>query len=192
MSTRSRKTRARKARRRTTQPVGRARTPQQHVRGVDGGPHATPVIPIRQVPPAKPAPQEPAQRSNPAQPPTDQYGRLVEEVAEYAAAAALYAGTLRLHAPHAWWTGLTNGQATCLLPDDTRLVHTPGHGLTAHRACPAGTLHTTTIRSNPAHAADDIHRFRINTDICDQHTTPPAGPHVIPLHQRPKENPRGH
>jgi hypothetical protein len=179
VSTRSRKTRNRKARRSTTQPKGQAPTPQQRLRLVLGGPHATPVRPITTPPRTTPA--------APAQPPTDQYARLVDEVAEYAAIATLYAGAIGIHAPHAWWIGLSSSQAVCTLPDGVALVHTPGEGITAHRNCPGGQLHTAAIRSHPDHAPGDLHRFRIDTDICDQHTQPRYGTHVIPLHQRPKE-----
>lgn len=180
MSTRSRKTRARKARRSTTQPKGQAPTPKQRLRLVLGGPHVATVVPLT----ARP-------RTTPAKPPTDRYARLVDEVAGYAAVAALYAGAIGIHAPRPWWTGLSSTQAICHLPDGVTLVHTPGEGITAHRTCPGGHLHTATVRSHVGCARGDVHRFRIDTDICDQHTPPPQGPHVIPLRQRPKENPMG-
>lgn len=189
MSTRSRKTRARKQARRTTQPRRQAPTPTTPLRLVLGGPHATPIRTITAQPRTTPA--------APPQPPTDQYARLVDEVREHACWAALYAGTIPIpDVPDHVWTGMTNGQAACHLPDDTgrpiTLLYTPDGTptrITAHRLCNAGQRH-----DQPVTVSYDLIRLRIDTDNCWGHQPlPPAGPRPIPLHQRPQEHPdHGH
>ncbi|MEU1908441.1 hypothetical protein [Streptomyces hygroscopicus] len=84
---------------------------------------------------------------------------------EHAAQAALYAGAHGIHAPYDDWTGLSDGTATTLLEPDLRLIHTPGHGLTALTHCPNGHGH---IR--PVHSTADLLAFRHDLEHCPTET----------------------
>ncbi|MFD5899086.1 hypothetical protein [Streptomyces sp. NPDC060366] len=63
-----------------------------------------------------------------------------------AASAALYAGSLRIHAPYDTWTGMSHGMATTLTDTGTRLIYTrnPQH-LTAHQLCRHDQWHAAHI-----------------------------------------------
>ncbi|MGW1468502.1 hypothetical protein ACWCPT_29670 [Streptomyces sp. NPDC002308] len=67
-----------------------------------------------------------------------------------AASATLYAGSIRIHAPHTTWTGHNTNTATTDLDTGTRLLYTrnPGHALgriEAAHECPHGIWHTQPI-----------------------------------------------
>ncbi|MGO1025616.1 hypothetical protein ACTOXX_34135 [Streptomyces rubiginosohelvolus] len=61
------------------------------------------------------------------------------------ASATLYAGSLRIHAPHHTWTAQDNGTATTTLTDDTHLLYTHPHRLEATHPCTHGYWHTNRI-----------------------------------------------
>jgi hypothetical protein len=82
-----------------------------------------------------------------------------------AASAAIYTGTLNIHAPYNTWTGMSTGQATALLPTGARLVYSRNPGrLTAHQLCPHGAWHHPSI-TGPA----DLDRLAAEVADCTRH-----------------------
>ncbi|MCW2902623.1 MAG: hypothetical protein JWO67_4888 [Streptosporangiaceae bacterium] len=107
---------------------------------------------------------------------------------EAAAAATLYAGAHRFHAPYNTWTGMGDGTATTIVADGTRLLYNPGTpgGSAAHlvawRQCQHDQWHTQYV-IHP----DQVDRFRNDTARCRQHTTTIQGRAVLTLHNKPRE-----
>ncbi|AKZ60770.1 hypothetical protein SAM23877_p061 (plasmid) [Streptomyces ambofaciens ATCC 23877] len=84
-----------------------------------------------------------------------------------AARAALASATARLPIPVRTWHG-----PTARLNDGTVITHTPAHATTDHTPtfhaairCPHGAAHVYTI-----HTAQELHRARQITALCDQRT----------------------
>lgn len=110
----------------------------------------------------KPLPAEP----NPAPihvPPTETPAYF--DLRANAASATIYTGTLRIHAPHHTWTGMSNGQATALHHTGARLVYSPNPGrLIAYQLCHHGAWHHPSI-TGPA----DLERLDAEAADCTRH-----------------------
>ncbi|MFF4338151.1 hypothetical protein [[Kitasatospora] papulosa] len=96
-----------------------------------------------------------------------------------AASATLYAGSIRIHAPHTTWTGHDNNTADTLLHDDTRLLYTRaphGASIEAARLCTHGIWHT-------AHITDgrELPPFTEAADECTLHTPVPLTERALTL-----------
>lgn len=87
-----------------------------------------------------------------------------------AASAALYAGSLRIHAPYNTWTGMSTDMATTLTSTGTRLIYTrnPQH-LTAHQLCRHDHWHAAHIGGPIALAL-----FTTTVTDCTRHNNPQA------------------
>ncbi|MFE1515819.1 hypothetical protein ACFW9I_03120 [[Kitasatospora] papulosa] len=114
----------------------------------------------------------------PVRPHTTTQARVTDAEAN-AASATLYAGSLRIHAPHTTWTGHDNNTADTLLHDDTRLLYTRtphGASIEAARLCTHGIWHT-------AHITDgrELPPFAEAADECTLHTPVPLTERALTL-----------
>lgn len=130
MSTRTRRTRKPKP------PTARPARPQLHLVDL-----TKPRPPISLI---KPAPE--AQQADAPIPDDGTNTPHYQDLRANAASAALYAGSLRIHAPYNTWTGMSTDMATTLTTTGVRLVYTrnPQH-LTAHQQCRHGQWHAAHI-----------------------------------------------
>lgn len=150
MTTRTRRTRK-------TQPPT-ARPAQRNLHLVDLTKPRPPISLVKPQPQPEP---EPTDAPIPDGTQTPQYFDLRAN----AASAALYAGTLRIHASYDTWTGMSTDMATTLTESGARLVYTrnPQH-LTAHQACRHGQWHAAHIGGPSA-----LNLFAATVTDCTRH-----------------------
>lgn len=129
----------------------------------------------------KPAttPKPAAHTPLPARPHTTETPTHVTDAQANAASATLYAGSLRIHAPHTTWTGHPDNTATTTLDDDTRLLYTRtphGPSIEAAHPCTHGIWHTALITDG-----HELPPFAQAADDCTAHAPVPLTERALTL-----------